>query len=265
MAATTEAAYNASMDLVRRGDAVGLLNAMRELARRDPHPLVIGRLVRGCANVAEGPEAFERVEDLLAAADAASNDPLPQLIAGVAVHYRGHHTGRTLAAKERDYRLALRYLGRTQGAFDHAARYWLYTAVSHYRLGEQAPAEAAIAKAVETDLGSDADVLYSRAELHHRTDPKAALADLRAYRALMAANKRRGGFSAPEKEAKVGEMEARLQRAFAGEPVGPDERVFDPLKTGGHALPLWLAVVAALIVGVAAGAAASRLAKRKKP
>ncbi|HAN31600.1 MAG TPA: hypothetical protein DCQ06_08400 [Myxococcales bacterium] len=257
MSVTTASAYQDSMRYVRSNDAIGLLTSMRKLARQDPHPLVIGRLVRGCANVAEGPDAHERVDALLQDADQNEDDPLRQLIAGVAVHYRGHHTGKRVDSKKADYRRALHYLGRTQGRFRHAARYWLYTAVSHYRLGSQAQAEEAIAMAVKTDIGSDADVFYSQAEIFHRTEPKRALKHLKQYRQLMKDNHARGGFSAPEKDARVGEMIARVEQAVAGKLVPANERIFDPVKTS-HGFPTWLALILAALAGIGVGLGAAR-------
>ena len=219
---------------VRSGDFSALLRDMMALARRDPHSLIIGRLVVACAGVADGEGAHARVERLIADAEADPDDALQQLVTGVAVHYRGHHTGRTIAAKMADYRLALRYLGRTNHRFDHSARYWLYTAVSHARLGEQAAGDAAITKAIGADLGTDADVYYCRAEIFHRRKPAQAVADIKRYRAMMATNKRKDGFSAPEKELRVGEMQARLERVVAGDALAADERLFDPLQVAGQ-------------------------------
>ncbi len=248
LAPDTEAAYEASMVHVRSGDFGALLRDMMALARRDPHGLIIGRLVVACAGVADGEGARERVDQLMANAEAHPDDALQQLVAGVAVHYRGHHTGATIAAKMADYRLALRYLGRTNHRFDHSARYWLYTAVSHARLGEQAAGDAAIIKAIAADLGTDADVYYCRAEIFHRRNPAQAVADIKRYRAMMAANKRKDGFSAPEKEQRVGDMQARLERVVAGEALAEDERLFDPLHVAGQRPVAPILLVGAVLV-----------------
>ena len=117
--------------------------------------------------------------------------------------------------------------------------------------------------AVKTDIGSDADVFYSQAEIFHRTDPKRALKQLEQYRQLMRDNHARGGFSAPEKDARVGEMIARLRQAVAGQGVPEDERLFDPVKLS-HGFPTWLALVLAVLAGVAVGLVAIRLSRRRR-
>jgi tetratricopeptide (TPR) repeat protein len=224
--------YYGTDELIHKGEYRTIFDRMVTAARRCPHTLVLGRLVVACAGLASEPgKAHENVERFLADADAHPDDLLKQFIAGVSVHYRGHLHGQSREEKTAEYVRAIGYLERARGGFVKASRQWLYLGISYYRTGRQAEAEAAINHALEVDSGRDADVYYSRAEIFHRKDVDAAIADLEKYAEVMANNRKVGGYSAPHKDARVKHMLEHLEKVRRGEAAADAAELFDPVRS----------------------------------
>jgi|GEM_PF-1359699 len=229
-AGTDERVYAGALELVREKRYDEALPVLVSLARATPSTHVLGLLVAVVASARHDPVAATR---LRAEADAAPGDPLLQFMAGVATHYCGHVAARDQAEKRRYYELALPYLQRTLPAYDHVVRVWIYIAVSHYRLGHQQEAEEAIAEAAKRNAaGDEADVYYCRAEIMHRIDPAAAVADIDRYLAIMKANVAHGAFTDQGKEARLRDMRDLLRRAADGAPVPDAAELFDPVLVG---------------------------------
>lgn len=243
--------------MARDGDADGILAITVPLAQRNRHPLVIGALVVGAAQLAGGPGGKEAVERLLAAAKANPEDAVGRFLAGVAVHYRGHTQGATRAEKSADYQRAITLLEPLRETFASSPRLWIYLAVSYVRTGRQADAEDAIERAAKADGGHDADVWYCRAEVWHRKDPARALGDIDRYIEQMHRNAAQGAWSAPEKERRVSEMRAWMADVAAGRrppPETPD--LFDPVEVRvreSHQVPLEVYLIALFGALIAAG------------
>ncbi|MCB9730824.1 MAG: hypothetical protein H6744_01305 [Deltaproteobacteria bacterium] len=217
----------------RHGEALALF---LDLAARNPH--FAGALGMVVANLAPTRPDAEAVARYTAKADAAPDDLLAQFVAGVAAHYSAHYTARTPEEKRRLYETAIRYLERVRPAFDFEPRTFIYLAVSHYRLGHQAEAEALIQQAVA--IGEhDPDAYYCRAEILHRTKTAEALKDLDTYLEMTEKFRAAGGWVADTKVARVKAMQAHLRRVMAGEEKLAD--IFDPLAsdtpTGGPPAP----------------------------
>ena len=234
MSASAARAYAKTDAMIRRLEQPGVAESMLKLlvpvVRKQRHPLLVGRLVVAAAAVASGERGRERVDQLLADAVERPDDVVANFVAGGAVHYRGHVRATSRAEKSDNYRLAIRHLEPLREELKTAPRLWIYLAVSYLRTGRQADAEAAIERAIAADSGSDADVYYCRAEVHHRADPRAAMADIDRYIAIMSRNVQHGAWSAPEKEKKVLQMRAHLAAVAAGtaEPSGLE--LFDPIR-----------------------------------
>jgi tetratricopeptide (TPR) repeat protein len=195
------------------------------LAREDPtHPGLLGLVV---ANIASTQPTRARVDELVAAADAAPDDMLAQFLAGVGAHYCAHYLARTPEEKRELYALSLRYLERTRPAFDFEPRVYIYLAVSHFRLGHQERAEQLIEQAVHLDR-QDADAYYCRAEIFQRKEPQRSLRDLRRYLASAA---QPTGVVKPGKVRRVQNMYARLVKRMSGEL--DDLELWDPLEDQG--------------------------------
>jgi tetratricopeptide (TPR) repeat protein len=224
--------YMSTDPMMRTGEYQEIFDRMSALARRVPHNLVLGRLVVACAGLASHPKRHnEIVEGFLADADAHPDDALKQFIAGVSVHYRGHQHAATREQKKADYERCIHYLERAKVAYPNVSRVWLYLAISYYRTGQQAQAEAAIEKALAVDPGSDADIYYSRAEIEHLKDIDKTLADLRHYASVMDENRKKGGYSAPHKDALVHHMFEHFEKVKRGETTADAEDLFDPVAT----------------------------------
>lgn len=240
--------------LRRAGRAHELLPQLEALLRQETHSLLLAGMVVAAVSRVSQPDGIAWTDERMAAADRTPDDALAQFIAGVAVHYRGHGRGETVAAKRADYERALHHLERVKSVYARSPRVWIYLAVSYLRTGRQAEAEAAIARAVEFDDGGDADIFYCRAEVWHRKDPKRALADIERYQATMRRNVEGGGFSAPEKETRVEAMRLAVAAVAAGKGTYGDVDLFDPVElhvTGNDPLvaPPWLAAGVACVVG----------------
>ncbi len=230
--AGVEALYDETELMMRDGQTWQRIDRLMEAARQEPDSLVLGRLVVAAAERVGQADGPAWVDDLLARSDAQPLDTVLQFTAGVAVHYRGHTRGATLAAKRADYERAIVRLERVKQKYDHNARLWLYLAVSYLRTGRQPEARQAIDRAVAVDPGSDADVYYCRAEVWHRADPKRALADIERYQSQMKLNRAAGAWSGPGKEERVEAMRQYIQRVVDGKAQLPSaqEDLFDPLR-----------------------------------
>lgn len=257
-------AYQKALELYRKGKSREAFVIYHELARKNPRqPGVLGMVVATLA----GSQLYENeVAALFTSADAAPNDPLPQFLAGVASHYYAHEDAESVDEKRRWYTTALTYLDRAK-AFDFEARWYIYEAITHFRLGHQSEAEALIEKAVA--LGSeDPDVYYCRAEIFQRTNIPRALEDIRKYQAMVAEIIRKGGTSSPVKAKRVEMMYAHLLAVSRGE-ASPRE-IFDPVDTDPSRRfirkvvrrPTWFAAAALAIAGV--GFVGFRAARRRR-
>jgi tetratricopeptide (TPR) repeat protein len=256
-------AYARGLELYRNGKSREAYDVYLALARKNPrHPGALGMVV---ATLAGSNLSEKDVRRLIAAADAAPNDPLPQFLAGVASHYYAHEDADSLEEKRAWYDTALRYLDRAR-AYDFEARWHIYHAVTHFRLGHQAEAEAAIERAVA--LGSeDPDVYYCRAEIFQRSNIPRALEDIRRYQAMVAAIVKNGGTTSPDKAKRVELMYAHLLAVSRGE-ASPKE-IFDPVDSDPYRRvvrkvarkPAWFAGVVLLVGGL--GFIGLRAARRR--
>jgi tetratricopeptide (TPR) repeat protein len=226
-----DAANNA---LYERGGALSVagkdreaLEVYLELARKDLHyPHILGRVVNGLAAIYGNPDG---ARSRAAEADARPDDPLLQFIAGVSSHYAGHQAAKTREEKAAFYTTAIHYLERARPALDFEARLYIYLAVSHYRLGHQAEAEALIEKAVVL-AGDDPDAVYCRAEVYHKKDAKKALADIEAYQSMSSRLLAKGAQINSAKTARVAHMHDELTKHGEATPL----ELFDPLPSGGR-------------------------------
>lgn len=262
-----EAAYAAGLELYRAEDYDAALEAYMELAHEDPHGGVLGMVV---ASLASGHPSRLRVDDLAQAADASDGDEahraLANFMAGVGAHYYAHQSGRDEAEKRRYYERAIEYLERIRPVYDFEPRLFIYLAVSHFRLGEQAPAEALIEQAVE--LGSeDPDAFYCRAEIFQRVNIERSIEDLERYLEMTDALRDRGAVGSDEKRQRVREMLEHLRAVQRGE-RDPTE-LFDPIGAGAVAVtdagasPTTFAL-AALAIALLAGIGWWIAARRKR-
>ena len=204
-----------------------------EIARENPRfGGVLGMIV---ANLAPTRPDAAAVAAYVEAAEAAPEDLLASFVAGVSAHYSAHYIAATAEEKQRLYETCIRLLERTRPTFEFEPRVFIYLAVSHYRLGHQAKAEALIERAVEI-AEHDPDAYYCRAEIFHREDVERSLADLETYLEMTRRFAAAGGWAADEKVARVEAMRAYLRRVQAGD--DPLEEIFDPLASdtpGTHA------------------------------
>jgi tetratricopeptide (TPR) repeat protein len=255
--------YERALELYRKGMSRDAFVIYRDLARRDSRqPGVLGMLV---ATLAGSQLSEGEVKQLIADAEAAPSDPLPQFLAGVASHYYAHEEAGSVDEKRAWYTTALRYLDRAK-TFDFEARWHIYEAVTHFRLGHQAEAEAIIEKAVA--LGSeDPDVYYCRAEIFQRTNIPRSLEDIRKYQQMVAEIVRKGGTVSPAKAKRVEIMYAHLLAVSRGE-VSPKE-IFDPVATSPLRRwksrirdPRWFAGAIAAVAAV--GLILARVARRRR-
>ena len=104
-------------------------------------------------------------------ADADPSDYISAFFTGVLLHYRG------------EYEASNRYLTRARQVLQTEPRVFIYLAMNHFHLGEQAKARRLIERAIR--LGhADPDVYYCRAEIVIDKDPDLAIRDMERYLAL---------------------------------------------------------------------------------
>lgn len=239
-----QAKYDKAVELYTQGKAEESYRLLYEVAR-DVHEGVLGTLVAALASSHPTPAL---VEELGARADAAPDDALANFAAGVAAHYYAHQSGKSREEKAEYYKKTIVWLDRTRDAYPREARVWIYLAVSHYRTGNQALAEELIEKAVA--LGRhDADAFYCRAEIWHRKDPEKAVGDMHTYLEIMEENRRRGAFWSDDKETRVRDMIAHMERVARGEVAADATDLFDPINTR-----VTVAGDTSHLVGIVAGA-----------
>lgn len=261
-----ETRFHAALALYRDGQYAQAFAAFYPLAQQRPDSRVLGTLGAVAANQVED-DAF--VRRWTERADASPNDPIANYVAGIVMHYTAHSRMNSRERKRPYYRRCLGYLARTLPTLEHVQRVWIYSAVSHHRLGELGPARVAIDRAVRLGL-DDPDVLYCRAEITHRENPRAAIADLEQYLLLMRRNARRGAVVSPSKEARVEEMLVYVRAVAAGEVPATDlwDSLDDEMWSDPRAVWWWtrrraphLAVSA---VGLAAAVYALRRWRRRR-
>lgn len=255
MSPEAQRVYDQTHQLIQAGKADACVDLLLPILRKEPHPLLLGRLVVVAAGVASLNDGPSRVDKLVAQADAHPEDSLAQFLGGVAVHYRGHLRAASALEKRADYTAALRLLQRVAKVYPDSPRLWIYTAISHLRLGQQAQAEEAIELAVRHDDGGDADVYYCRAEVWHRKDPAKALQDIARYQQIMVQNKQKGAFLNPNKEQRVERMRQAIAAAQAEQHPLTGEDLFDPILGAPpqEDKPVWpklVAAAAALVLAV---------------
>lgn len=262
MSPEAQRVYDQTHQLIQAGKADACVDLLLPILRKEPHPLLLGRLVVVAAGVASLNDGPSRVDKLVAQADAHPEDSLAQFLGGVAVHYRGHLRAASALEKRADYTAALRLLQRVAKVYPDSPRLWIYTAISHLRLGQQAQAEEAIELAVRHDDGGDADVYYCRAEVWHRKDPAKALQDIARYQQIMVQNKQKGAFLNPNKEQRVERMRQAIAAAQAEQHPLTGEDLFDPILGAPpqEDKPVWPKLVA----GAAALVLALRLWLRRR-
>lgn len=216
----------AGVALSRQGKFDEAFQALTTLARRQPRHGVLGNVVAALAS--SSPDRA-RADKLAAEADQNPSDVLAQFVAGVGAHYCGHLNGKTRAEKLELYRRAIKYLERARPTFDFEPRVFVYLAISHFRLGEQKPAEELIEKAIPLAV-NDPDVYYCRAEILQNVDPRRAVADIRKYLEMVDALHSQGVPISETKHRRVQKMLEFMEAVARGEkkPAAEDEW-FDPL------------------------------------
>ncbi|MGB0590672.1 MAG: hypothetical protein ACPGU1_13420 [Myxococcota bacterium] len=218
--------FEAGAALYREQKHAEALVLFLELARENNRfGGVLGMVV---ANLAPTKPNSAKVAEYVAAAEAAPDDLLSQYVAGVAAHYSAHYIASTHEEKRRLYTTSIRFLDKTRPTLEFEPRVFIYLAVSHYRLGNQAEAEPLIEKAV-TIAKYDPDAYYCRAEIFHRTDVARSLDDLETYLIMTRKFAEAGGWAADEKIQRVQAMRDYLKRVQAGEAVLAE--IFDPLAS----------------------------------
>ena len=201
------------------------------LSREVPGHGVLGMLV---STVATSLADRASVDRLTQVADANPADTLAQFVAGVSVHYHGHHDGRSLAEKRAAYARAITYLNRTLPTYSFEPRVFLYLAISHFRLGHQAEAQRLIEQAIPLAT-NDPDVFYCRGEIYQRVDVHRAIGDIQHYLEMVDQLHRQGVPINQAKHQRVQRMLASLQAVAHGTAtLPPDDALFDPIESGEH-------------------------------
>lgn len=260
-----QAAYDAAERLLKDGRAQEAFDRLKELARTNPSPSVLGLLVASAAAITDRPEKWEA-----AVADAEGNptDPLANFIAGVSLHYFAHNWAYSRAEKTGYYSRAIQYLKRSLPAYEASPRVWIYLSVSYFRTGRQAEAEEAIEKAIAAaGQTRDADAWYCRGEIRHVKDPAGAVADLETYQRMMGENADQGAIHSASKDQRVQRMKERLERMAKGLEPPDEDDMFDPPAGRGSALlrryATWIQVGGTLLLVAGVVALALWLRRRK--
>lgn len=233
----TAATFQRARQLHREGKYEQALALFIELARTKPQG-VLGHIV---ASLAASGITAERAQDLRDDADLHRDDALKQFIAGVAAHYAAHNNAVAESGKADLYRAAIRYLERAVATYNTEPRVHIYLAVSHFRLGEQKEAEAAIERAVALGADFDPDAYYCRAEIFQNADISRSIADLDRYIALTDPKVNPGDPPSPSKQARVKRMREHLllvqkQQASKTELFDPGSQLY-PLLIAPKTLP----------------------------
>lgn len=219
-------AFLGGVRLFRAGEMGPAYDAFLALARQNPHNGVLGMVV---ASLASSSLEEERIAALVAAAEAKPDDTLLQFVAGVGSHYHGHRVATTREAKLAAYRQAIKYLERTRPAFDFEPRVYVYLGVSHFRLGDDATAQALIEKAIPLAT-NDPDVYYCRAEIFQRANLARSLEDVERYLTMVDELHKQGVPLNDAKHARVLAIRDHFRAVAEGRETLPaDDALFDPL------------------------------------
>lgn len=182
---------------------------------------------------AQLPAALEFTRKITAQSDQNPNDSVAAFIAGTILHHSG------------DWQASNRYLLRSEKAFASEPRQFLYSAMNHLHLGEQAEAERRVTHAFRMGT-QDPDVWYCRAMIFARSQPEQSLADLGNYLAAV-----KGTADNPaRKSAYVTKVMADLQ---ACKGAGDTGRCLDLRHGRAWLEDQWYALVAGVALLVAIG------------
>jgi len=252
----TAGTFELARQLHRLGKYDQALTLFIELARTKPQG-VLGHIV---ASLASSGITAERAQDLRDDADLHRDDALKQFIAGVAAHYAAHNNAVTQTGKPDLYRAAIRYLERAAPWLNTEPRVHIYLAVSHFRLGEQKEAEAAIERAVALGADFDPDAYYCRAEIFQNADISRSIADLDHYIALTDPKVNPGDPPSPSKQARVKRMREHL--LLVQKQQASKTELFDP---GSQLYPLLIAprTFALIVLSIGALGWLAILARRR--
>ena len=121
---------------------------------------------------AQLPAALAFTVQIREQSDRDPNDSVAAFIAGTILHHSG------------DWQASNLYLLRSEKAFAQEPRQFLYSAMNHLQLGEQAEAERRVLHAFRMGT-QDPDVWYCRAMIFARSHPQQSLADLSDYLAAV--------------------------------------------------------------------------------
>ncbi len=175
---------------------------------------------------AQLPAALAFTQKMAAQSDKDPTDGVAAFIAGTILHHSG------------DWQASNRYLLRSEKAFASEPRQFLYSAMNHLHLGEQAEAERRVTHAFRMGT-ADPDVWYCRAMIFARSQPQQALADLGNYLAAV-----KGIADNPaRKSAYVAQVMADLQ---ACKDAGDARRCLDLRRGRAWLADQWLALAGGL-------------------
>ncbi len=220
-----KALYSAGNEFSRLQQFPEAFAAYLTLARVNTrYSAVMGRIVASLAPQLGGPRGADPFQ---AAADQRPGDPLAQFVAGVASHYAAHNGAGDVDTKRALYEKALFYLNRVGNALPVEPRYYLYTAVSHFRLGHQKEAEEWIARAIQHG-SHDPDVFYCRAEIHQRTNIPQAIRDIDVYLRMTQDLIKKGALVGKGKQERVRRMRKHLEDVQAGR--AKHAEIWDPIS-----------------------------------
>jgi len=219
--------YAEILETYRAGDYKTAYAGYFELARTWPKGGTLGMVVASLASTAPQADAVKVLTD---DADTNPTDVLKQFVAGVGSHYYAHQSADSKEEKQKYYEQTLKYLARVRPTYDHEPRTFIYLAVSHFRLGHQKEAEAAIDEAIKI-AADDPDAFYCRAEIYQRTDVDQALKDLQVYIDMTQEFKKRGAVLSEAKERRVIRMKEHLLAVKAGK--ASNAEIFDPVEAEG--------------------------------
>lgn len=149
-----------------------------DVARKTP--TAPGALRMISASLEPQPLSLEDVLALAESADSAPQEPLPQFIAGVAAYAFARYRAADRGQRKEAYQRAVRYLDRTRVSYPFEPLVLTYLAVSQFRLGNQAEAEALIDQAARIGP-TDPDPCFYGAEILQRTNTRRTIAHVDAF------------------------------------------------------------------------------------